>query len=171
MGLPRGNLIVRLLSERVPSDAHNFQFITGGRQSKLTNANLSLVSPEPPEQPQATQFTQDRRPARALIGWMRPQQAHALQGGTAGPDAAAQAVAATERARRAVAARQSSVDQEGIIHPAPAELSEHIHALQAHQAAQPMHAQGWKVALVDLTRVCACQPFVVTDQAAARVEA
>ena len=32
-----------------------------------------------------------------------------------------------------------------------------------------MHAEGWKVAIVDLRRVCAFQPSVVTDQALARV--
>ena len=35
----------------------------------------------------------------------------------------------------------------------------------------PMFAEGWTVALVDLVRVCAFQPTVLTDQALARVQA
>jgi len=134
----------------------------------MANANLTVVSAEePPERPGVTQV---RRPARALIGWMRSEVAQAtLLAGSTEPDAAASVTA--ERARRAVAARPEGIDQDGLVRPAPPELAGHICELQASQAAQPYHAEGWRVALVDLTRVVACQPFVVSDQATNRVAA
>src|SRR5258708_18340800 len=134
----------------------------------MANANLTVVSAEePPERPSITQV---RRLARALIGWMRPEVAQAtLLAGSTEPDAAASVTA--ERARRAVAARPEGIDQDGLVRPAPPELAEHIRELQASQAAQPYHAEGWRVALVDLTRVVACQPFAVSDQATNRVAA
>jgi hypothetical protein len=138
------------------------------RNSIMANANLTVVSTEePPERPSITQV---RRPARALVGWMRPEAAQAvLLAGSTEP--AAEAAAATaERARRAVAARPEGIDQDGLVRPAP-ELAGHIRELQASQAAQPYHAEGWRVALVDLARVVACQPFAVSDQATNRVNA
>lgn len=132
----------------------------------MANANLALVSPEPPERPKVTQV---RRPGRAYIGWMPPQNAHLiLQSGAVEPDEAA-AISITERARRAVEARPAGVNQDDLISPVPDELAGHVRELQDSPAAQPYHAEGWKVALVDLTRVCGCQPLVVSDQAAARV--
>lgn len=101
---------------------------------------------------------------------MPPQNVHLiLQSGSVEPDAAAAAIATAKEARRAVAARPAGVNQDDLISPAPDELADHIQALQDSPAAQPYHAEGWRVALVDLTRVCGCQPFVVSDQAAARV--
>ena len=138
----------------------------------MANANLTVVSAEePPERPSITQV---RRPAQALIGWMRPEVAQAvLLAGSTEPDAAAAAAmsAAAERARRAVAARPEGIDQDGLVRAAPPELAEHIRGLQASQATQPYYAEGWRVALVDLTRVVACQPFTVSDQATNRVAA
>jgi hypothetical protein len=134
----------------------------------MANANLTVVSAEePPERPNTRQV---RRPARALIGWMRPEVAHAfLLAGSAERNAAA--IAAAEQARRAVAARSAGIDQDGLITPAPPGLAKHIRDLQGSPAAQPYHAEGWRVALVDLTRVVACQPFAVSDQATDRVAA
>ena len=138
----------------------------------MANANLTVVrAEEPPERPSTTQV---RRPARAFIGWMRPEVAQSvLLAASAEPDAAAAAAAsaAAERARRAVATRPEGIDQDGLVRPAPPELAGHIRELRASQAAQPYHAEGWRVALVDLTRVVACQPFAVSDQATKRVAA
>ncbi len=99
---------------------------------------------------------------------MKPDQAHGflLQNMT---DPAATEV--VQRARQAVAARPSGVEQDALVTRAPDELAEHVRALEASPAAKPMHDEGWTVALVDLTRVCAFQPTVVSDQALARVEA
>jgi hypothetical protein len=90
-----------------------------------------------------------------------------LQLGGAHSEAAA--IAAVEQARRSVAARPSRVNQDGLVVSAPAELARHIQALRESPAAQPYHAEGWQVALVDLNRVCACQPFVASSRAAERV--
>lgn len=135
----------------------------------MANANLALVSPEPPEQPKITQI---RRPGRAYIGWMPPQHAQViLQSGSADPAAVAAASAKIRQAQLAVASRPAGVNQDDLIRPAPADLADHVRALRESPAAQPYYAEGWQVALVDLTRVCGCQPLVVSDQAAARVAA
>jgi hypothetical protein len=78
---------------------------------------------------------------------------------------------AVQRAHRAVAAKPAGVEQDALITSVPAELAGHVQALEASPAAKPMHDEGWKVALVDLTRVCAFQPAIVSDQALARVQA
>jgi hypothetical protein len=133
----------------------------------MANANLTVVSAEePPERPNIKQV---RRPARALIGWMRPEVAHASLLASSTESDAALAIATAERARRAVASRSAGISQDGLIAPAPRELVGHIRELEAGPAAQPYYVEGWQVALVDLTRVVACQPFVVSDQATARV--
>lgn len=132
---------------------------------------LAAAPPQapPPQAPQAPQAPQLVRPGRALIGWMRPDQAQEfLQRGAAEPGQAADAV---KRAHEAVAARPAGVDQDALITSAPAELAGHVQALEASPAAKPMHDEGWTVALVDLTKVCAFQPAIVSDQALARVQA
>jgi hypothetical protein len=100
---------------------------------------------------------------------MRPGQAHGLlQRTMTGP---AQAADAVQRAHQAVAARPVGLEQDALITSVPAELAEHVQALEASQAAKPMYDEDWKVALVDLTQVCAFQAAVVTDQALTRVQA
>jgi hypothetical protein len=67
-------------------------------------------------------------------------------------------------AREAVAARPDGVSQEDLISDLPGELAGHVRSLQASDTARQMFAEGWKVHLVDLTRVCAFQPVVYTDR-------
>lgn len=134
----------------------------------MSSSALSIVPP--PEPPiEAAQTAQVMRSARALIGWMRPDDACGiLQSGRA--DAAPEAVMETaQRARTAAAARPSEIDQGDLITSLPPELEEHVRALQASPPAAPMYAEGWHVALVDLRRVCAFQPVVLSDQAIDRV--
>jgi hypothetical protein len=100
---------------------------------------------------------------------MRPDQAQGLVQQVV-PDPAL-ATEAVQRAHRAVADRAAGVEQDALITSVPAELGEHVRALEASPAARPMFDEGWTVALVDLTRVCAFQPVVFTDQALARVQA
>ena len=131
----------------------------------MTTSSLTAAPPQAPP----TQTPQVVRPGRGLIGWMRPDQAHGfLQRTMTDP---AQAADAAQRAHQAVAARPAGVEQDALITSVSAELAEHVQALEASPAAKPMHDEGWKVALVDLTQVCAFQPAVVTDQALARVQA
>lgn len=75
-----------------------------------------------------------------------------------------------KRAREGVAARVEGLDQDGLITERPAELDEHVNALRAVPSAMPLFNEGWDVALVDLTRVCAFQPLVFSDQAVERVQ-
>lgn len=136
----------------------------------MPSTKLTLVSPE--EEPQRPDNSHARRPARALTGWMQPEAAHAiLQADSTDPNTAAAAIATAERARRVVAARPAGVDQDGLVMPAPAGLDRHIRELRASPAAAPYFSEGWRVALVDLSRVVACQPHVLTDQVTDRVAA
>ncbi len=67
-----------------------------------------------------------------------------------------------------VAARPPGVDQANVISEAPAELREHIDALQKAPAATQYFQQGWRVCAADLRRVCALQPQIFTDDAVER---
>ena len=110
------------------------------------------------------------RAARALIGWLPPEQAHVLQqGNVLGVAPTEEIVRRAAAARDAVSARQAGVEQDDALAPAPAELDDHIAAVRARPEAQPFVAEGWNVCLVDLRRVCAAQPTVHVDQAAERV--
>jgi hypothetical protein len=101
---------------------------------------------------------------------MRPDNAHMiLLSGVTGP-ASATIIETAGRARAAVSARPSEVDQNQLVTDVPAELDAHIRTLRASPAAQAIHAEGWQVALVDLTRVCAFQPVIFSDQAVERVQ-
>lgn len=135
----------------------------------MSSSALAIVPPAERliEMPQAVQVV---RPARVLIGWMRPGNADTiLQSGLTGPAHAAVTETA-QRARDAVASRPPEVDQDQLVTEPPAELGDHVQALRSSPAAGPMHAEGWQVALVDLTRVCAFQPVVYSDQALERVQ-
>jgi hypothetical protein len=73
-----------------------------------------------------------------------------------------------ESARRAVRDRAATLDQNGVIRDVSDDLLDaHIEKLRQGDAA-PYFAEGWRVALVDLARVCAFQPAVFTDSAADR---
>jgi hypothetical protein len=75
-----------------------------------------------------------------------------------------------QRARDRVASRSPGLDQDGLIVDRPAEIEAHVDALRASPSATQMFAEGWSVELVDLTRVCAFQPLVFSDQAEERVQ-
>jgi hypothetical protein len=128
----------------------------------MSDSALSVVpAPEPIEPPASALVL---RPARAAIGWMRPDNAHqVLQQGMAGP-ASEPVIEAARLARDAVAARPEGVSQDELISPLPGELAGHVRALQESPAASQMFTEGWQVQMVDLTRVCAFQPFVYTDR-------
>jgi hypothetical protein len=129
----------------------------------MSDSVLSVAPvPEPPDGPPASGLV--LRPARAAIGWMRPDEAHrALQMGMAGP--APERIVETARlARDAVASRPAGVSQDDLVSPMPGELAGHVRALQASPAAGPMFTEGWQVQLVDLTGVCAFQPLLYSDR-------
>jgi hypothetical protein len=109
-----------------------------------------------------------QRPARALIGWMAPDEAAqwvAGPGQAIGPDHRATVL----RARAAVAVRAATVDQTNVITEAPTSLTEHREALRSNVASAPYFQEGWDVAMADLSRICAIQRHVLTDDATQRV--
>jgi hypothetical protein len=65
-------------------------------------------------------------------------------------------------ARASVAARAADLDQDGIVAPRPAVLAAHETALRS--SSPTMFDEGWKLGLVDISRVCAFQPAVYTAQ-------
>ncbi len=109
------------------------------------------------------------RTARSLIGWMPAEQAERVQHGNRHDVPVSEESASRARgARETVAARVPGVRQEGVISDAPAELDDHINALR-QTAAGAFFAEGWQVAVADLSRVCAVQPNVFIDHAENRV--
>ncbi len=135
----------------------------------MSNPHLALAQPAEPPFGQA-QSAQVERAGRALIGWMKPDDAHRFlmsSRNDAAPDAACIEIA--RHARDVVSARSHGIDQDNLVIDRPRKLNNHVEALRANVAAGQMFAEGWEVALVDLTRVCAFQPLVFSDQAIDRV--
>jgi hypothetical protein len=111
------------------------------------------------------------RPHRALIGWMPPALGELmLTGNTMGKQVTPEQRELARHAREAVASRTTKIDQSSAISDLPPELDNHIAQLRRSPAGAAMFREGWDVALADLTQVCACQPYVVADAAAERVE-
>lgn len=135
-----------------------------------TIGNLAAVPPSEPN-PQTPDEGAAHGTAQALIGWMKPPDAHALLASSdQAPAPQAQHFEMAARARTAVSARPDGVDQTDLVTPRPPELEAHVAALRSTPNGMQMFNEGWEVALVDLTRVCAFQPFVNSDQAIERVE-
>ncbi len=128
---------------------------------------MTTVGAQPAEVAIASSALQ--RPARALIGWMNPNEARLTLAGRRADDHNPEHSIHVEQARAAVAARAPGLDQTDVIQDTPGELSAYVEALQHHPAVLPYFNEGARVALVDLTRVCAIQPNVFVDQAAQRV--
>ncbi len=109
------------------------------------------------------------RPARALLGWMAPDEARLTLNGRR------QDIAATpeqeqraEAARAAVGARATGLDQAGVEAPAQHELEAYTAALRGDAAAAQLLNSGWRVAIIDLARIVAAQPVIHTDHAEER---
>lgn len=131
------------------------------------NAAISPV-PERPDEPRSS--AQVERAARALIGWMKREDAErVLLSNRVDATPEQEHVDAIRVAREAVAARGEGVDQTDLVMARPPELDGHVEALKASPAAAAMLTEGWDVALVDLRRVCGFQPLVFSDQAVDRV--
>jgi hypothetical protein len=119
-----------------------------------------------PNSPEADRGSaQARRAAQALIGWMNPDDAMRVLS-KLGDSGSSQAHGhMVEAAREAVGRREEGIDQGDLVTALPAELEAHVELVKATPAGSHMFAEGWDVALVDLTRVCAYQPLVLSDQA------
>ena len=104
------------------------------------------------------------RPARALIGWMVPAQAAlCLASGRADRQPDAESLQKAETLRAGVAARPPWVDKTGVVTDAPARVVAYGESLIQHPSVAPFFAQGWRVAVVDLSKTCAIQPLVFCD--------
>jgi hypothetical protein len=105
------------------------------------------------------------RPARALVGWMDPQQIELL---FAGPNLSEMRSRA-EAARSAVAGRLAGIDQSGAVEEIPPTLSAFTASLQSSPVASVLFQGGGRVVVADLSMICAAQPFIFTDHALDRV--
>jgi hypothetical protein len=102
---------------------------------------------------------------------MPADQARVTQAGgrmDAVPDEDAEARAAA--AREAVAQRDPMGGQPDLLSEAPHELDEHIAALQGNPTSAPMFAEGWSVAIADLSEVVSIQPNVFVEHAEERAQ-
>ncbi len=108
---------------------------------------------------------------KALIGWMTGDQAILwLSGRRADTQNREELQLRAQNARTAVAARPVGIDQSNIRTPAPAELDAHIDALRQNASGVQLFNEGWQVSIIDLSRVCAAQPFINTGSAIQRVD-
>jgi hypothetical protein len=78
--------------------------------------------------------------------------------------------AQVDAARAVVAARQAGLDQTGLVEEAPPELADHAEQLRSYPPAAEMFNQGWRLAMVDISRVRAAQPIVHVDHAEERTD-
>jgi hypothetical protein len=120
-------------------------------------------------QPAPGAGTQLERPTRVALGWLPPERGEFLLANQAGAGLPEAQRARVREARDAVAGRPAGVDQADLVSALPAELADHVTRLGATPAGAAMRAEGWDIAMVDLTRVVAFQPNVFTDTAAERV--
>jgi hypothetical protein len=129
------------------------------------------ATPAPPlAAPTPQQIVRVERPARVLLGWLPDTQARLVQVGmrTDVPVEPAH-LAAIDAARAAVSSRPEYVNNVAVIGDVPPALDGHVASLRAHPASAPFFTEGWRVAIVDLSQVCAAQPSVFIDHTEERV--
>jgi hypothetical protein len=113
---------------------------------------LKLMSTNPAQPLIADETTTIRRPGRALIGWMPSDRgAVVLAGGTQDGAADPDLVGRVESARAAVERRPAGIDQEDIADDAGPAVETLTQRLQAQGDTAAFWAEGWRVAVVDLT--------------------
>src|ERR1700729_1560113 len=110
------------------------------------------------------------RAARALIGWMSPDAAHAAL--TLLADQAASPVDYAGRARaarEAVAARARFTPPVDAVHEPTETLARYGDALWQDPGVAQFVGEGWRVATVDVRRACPLHPVVFVEHASDRV--
>jgi hypothetical protein len=101
------------------------------------------------------------RPARALVGWMPPEQAMQLLAAASVP---AEVAAATIAAAHAVAAERTAPLATGsTVRPIGPQLDQYVEDLHRRPEAGPYLSEGWELRLVDLGEVRAFQAVVFLD--------
>jgi hypothetical protein len=109
------------------------------------------------------------RQARVLVAWMGEAEARfALAGQTDNPLSAEQEQSIVST-RASLEARAPGIDQDDLVRPLPASMTDYVTRLQASPQAKPYFAEGCVPGLVDLSRVCAVQPKIFTEHAVERV--
>jgi len=112
----------------------------------------------------------DKLVGRALIGWLAPEDgALWLAGRQMGHPNREEFIRRTVKARGAVEARSPGIDQSELLQEPPAELAAHVRQLEQNAASARLFTEGFRVAVVDLFRVCAIQPVVYTGNAMNRM--
>jgi hypothetical protein len=111
-----------------------------------------------------------QRRARALIGWLPPNEgALWLSGRQLNQQPNQNDLATCEAARQVVAARPPGVNQEELFVDLPAVVTAHIEALRQNPTSAQILAQAGEPKFVDLTKVCAAQPQIYVEDALKRV--
>lgn len=112
-----------------------------------------------------------QRRARALIGWLSVDEgALWLAGRQLGQAPNQVHRAACEAARAAVAIRPAGVDQRELFSDLPGAASAHIEALRRDPTGSQILTEAGEPKLVDLSKVCAAQPQILTEDAVKRVQ-
>jgi hypothetical protein len=119
----------------------------------------------------ANALSSPHQTGRSLIGWMTADEATlCLSGRRADLQNLPEYGQRAEQARASVAAREAGLDQANIQAAPPPELDAHIEALHQSAAAAQMFNEGWQVCPLDLPRVCAAQPTIITGSSTQRAE-
>ena len=109
------------------------------------------------------------RPARALIGWMKQQEAQLMLAERNMQNANKQShVDKANAARVAVGARAPITKQSDVLFDIDPALSGYVATFSTHPDFQPFAAEGWIVKIADLSKVIALQPMVFSDHAEER---
>ena len=112
-----------------------------------------------------------QRRARALIGWLPVNDgALWLAGRQMGQQPNPRHLALCQAARDVVAGRGAGIDQTGVVADLPAVVDGHINALRQDPVGAQVLAEAGEPKLVDLSKVCAAQPQILTEDALRRVE-
>src|SRR5713226_9765760 len=83
------------------------------------------------------------RPARALVGWMRPEEANlVLTGRRMDQEPSAEQAEHAERARQAVSARAAVGEDSEAVTPCPRELGAYVTELQENPVVAKYFAEG-----------------------------
>jgi hypothetical protein len=104
------------------------------------------------------------RPARVLIGWMSPHEAALTLAGRQEEDAdRPEYLQRVAQARMVAGGRLPSIETRGVVTEPPPSFRGFLEAFAANAATAPALEEGFRIAIVDLRRLCAAQPMVFTD--------
>jgi hypothetical protein len=124
-----------------------------------------MSAAEPPDQ----QISAFLRPARALLGWLAPDQAHQLLTAASPGDTVSAEDALRARSTREFASCRTAVKQQNVVKAPPTGIGDYLAAFR--QKAQNFFDDGFKVCMVDLSQLYALQPTTFTDYWTHEVEA